>query len=44
MEMKREFAFELFEDGMSCEKVAKYINESVDIVMQLEKEWKNQYE
>lgn len=30
-------AFELFRDGMSCEKIAKYINEPVDMVKQLEK-------
>ncbi len=42
MEMKKEFAFKLFGDGMSCEKVANYINESVDMVKQLEKEWKSQ--
>ncbi|MCI8269233.1 MAG: hypothetical protein HFG55_06190 [Lachnospiraceae bacterium] len=44
LEVKREFAFGLFGDGMSCEKIAKYINESVDMVKQLEKEWKRQHD
>lgn len=44
LEEKREFAFELFGDGMPCEKVAEYINEPVDMVKQLEKEWKSQHD
>ena len=44
LEAKKEFAFELFGDGMPCEKVAEYINEPVDMVKQLEKEWKSQHD
>ena len=44
LEAKKEFAFELFEDDISCEKIAKYINEPVDMVKQLEKEWKSQHD
>lgn len=37
---KRETAFEMFGDGFSCEKVAKYIHETVDTARMLEKEWR----
>ena len=42
LEAKKEIAFELFGEGMPCEKIAKCINESNDMVKQLEKEWKSQ--
>lgn len=29
---------------MPCEKIAKCINESIDMVKQLEKEWKSQHD
>ena len=44
LEAKKEIAFELFGEGMPCEKIAKYINEPVDMVKQLEKEWKSQHD
>ena len=44
LEAKKEIAFELFGEGMPCEKIAKYINEPVDLVNQLEKEWKSQHD
>lgn len=37
---KKESAFEMFDDGLSCEKVAKYIHETMENVKILEKEWK----
>ena len=36
---KKESAFEMFSDGISCEKVAQYIHENVENVRILEKEW-----
>lgn len=42
MEIKKEFAFRMFADGMPCEKVAKYIEESTDVTMQFERDWESQ--
>ena len=42
LEAKREIVFNLFSEGIPCEKIAKWINEPVDTVKQLEKEWKSQ--
>lgn len=39
-EAKREVAFSMFDDGFSCEKVAKYIHESLESTKSLEKEWR----
>lgn len=36
---KKESAFEMFDDGLSCEKVARYIHETIENVKILEKEW-----
>lgn len=43
MEIKKEFAFRMFADGISCEKVAKYIKESMDVTIQFRRDWKSQY-
>ena len=44
LEAKKEIAFELFGEDIPCEKIAKWINEPVDTVKQLEKEWKSQHD
>lgn len=44
LEAKREIVFNLFGEGIPCEKIAKWINEPVDTVKQLEKEWKDQHD
>lgn len=37
---KKESAFEMFEDRVPCEKVARYIHETIENVKELEKEWR----
>ena len=44
MEIKEAFAFRIFTEGILCEKVTKYIRESMDIMVQLERGWKSQPE